>query len=323
MAAKSGWSAIPARRSNSMELGMRRRLLISLVVVNMLSGPLSLVASVALRPKASTPVIQSSDPQAALASIAAQDFIAGRGTLVDYATGEASTTAALEPSLRIAGAPANTSGLGATSFAYAGATTLTVDLRKYEVHTFWVGTATKILRVGVTTTLDNAGNPVLAAQPSLLPQFVSPAAPVAPIDFANDPGVLSSVPSGFEGQLSRWATAFAADDRATLSDLVNNPGTYVGLGGFTVASKPTIITVVTDGRNDWLNIRVRLDLTQVGNPGYRVISDYDLLVKPEGDLPKIIAWGAAGSTGAPLAAYSNAVDPNLFPTPTASATPKK
>ena len=314
MATKNGWSAIPARRSNSVELGTRRRVLISFVVLAMLSGPLSLVASVALRPHSAAPIIQVSDPQAALASIAAQDFIAGRGTLVDYASGEATTSNAIDPNLR---PPSNitSTGLGVTSFAYAGSSSLTVALREYEVHTFWVGTATKILRVGVTTTLDGGGNPVLASQPSLLPQAITPAKPVDPVDFSNAKGVVTAVPSGFEGQLTRWSNAFASDDRATLADLVNSPGNYVGLGGFSVVGTPTILTVLTDGRSNWLNVRVRITLAQVGNPGFSAISDYDLLVKPDGNLPKIIAWGSAGTTGFPLEAYSNSVDLSHFPTP--------
>jgi hypothetical protein len=305
------WSAIPARRSTEMELAVRRRLLVSLVILAMLSGPMSLFISLAMRPAPVAPIVQTTDDEAALASIAVQDFINGVPTKVQVASDDTIGAAVVNPLLRSDGLSApELEPLGATSFAYAGAVVRTVNGRTFKIHTFWVGTADTLYRVGVVTTRNEAGEPVLAGHPSLLPAEYQVSAPTAPIDFAEDAGALSGAPLGLNSQVLKWASAFAGDDRVALKEVVDNPGVFRGLGGFVVVDAPRILTVVIDGREDWLNVRVRIELASVTRPGFRVTADYDLLVKPVGDLPKILSWGPAGSTGTPLQAYANAVDPN-------------
>lgn len=310
MAKKTGWSAVPAQRSNAMELNTRRKILLTLVIIAIVSGPLSLVLSLRSAPVPVTPVIQVSDPSSALASIVAQDFIAGRATLVPFATSGGAEFSGVNPNLRPATSELEAVyPLGVLSFAYAGFSNYSLGGRDFKIHSFLLETKSSILKLGVVTTLDANGQPVLAAQPSIMPNEAVLAPSVSPVDFSGALSEIKSIPAGFDAQMLKWATAFASDDRVALKELVNAPGVFTGLGGFMLEGTPQIITVLSDTTSGLLNVRVRVNLVSITAPGFTAISDYDLLVKPEGDLPKIIAWGVAGTTALPLTPFYNRTAP--------------
>ena len=290
------WTAIPAQRSSVAVLKVKLWLVLGVLVIGFIMGPLALVVALSHRGgSAASPQPSTAESTAsALAQIAANEYIAGQPYTVPIASG-------MNPDH---GASQGSAPLPNASLTYAGSTQHTpLDGVQFSIQKFLVTSGTSIYRLDILMESTPQG-PVLGAQPGLLPYVPAQSGTAQRLDYSNDPGALQATPSSLQGQINRWATAYASGDSQTLALLANHPGTYSALSGFTVVSQPKLLSVVqTSGRN--LIVRVSLLLSPNNAHGFQLTTELDLLVLPGSGIPEIVAWGPPGDE--PLVPYSNVV----------------
>jgi hypothetical protein len=301
------WTAVPAKRLRGSELSWRVNAVLILVTLAALAGPLALLLSSRTAP----PALQEHrvDAVAALAERVAIDFLSGQYTQVPVAVG-------VDPTF---GAPRSVSGqidpdyLRPVLSQVASTQVIAREYRiygerRYELVTVAVfGSDGLAWQVAVPVYLDG---PVLAAAPTLLPPPRHPATPLPALDYRGDIDQVTP-PSNVVPLVAEWATAWASDDRATLKRLTGDvdPGIYRGLGGF-VAERTVLVSAVAIDRVSQSGVPRRLVVrvtVWVRPEGANVSGqsvELDLLVEDAStDLPKISAWGPAGST--PMVEFAN------------------
>lgn len=182
------------------------------------------------------------------------------------------------------------------------------------------------LQLNVPVILSDDG-PRLAALPSFGPWEAASEQQAGISDYSdyNKSSGTVDVPSQVSSQISRWAKAYATDDRETLLSVTgdtNAEHTYIGLGNFTIPTEGSQVKIMsaTSGGADALILRVRVamqngstqstDDDEGSEAPYTANQDFDVLIgSPNSAQPTIQAWGAAGSA-ASLEPYINAVVKN-------------
>lgn len=303
------WTGIPAKRSSATALKTKARALIGVLVLAACMGPIALVVSLAHKAPAPVQIAQSgATPARALASIAGAEFLAAEPYTVPVSNGITATHGA-EPVTPPTSNPTQTPGpavrpssLSVVAMVPSSSFSKRVDGLSYTVEDFLVQTKARLYTLSVTV-LDAQAGPVLAAQPSLVAYHGAPTQTLPRVDYSTDPGVQKTLPAGLRSQVAAWAQAYASDDQHELQVLANHPGPYAALGGFALTGTPQIVTVVRAGAYDY--VRISALLSTSGAQRYRAEMEFDLLVLPGNDLPKIVAWGPAGDV--PLTPYSNVI----------------
>jgi hypothetical protein len=245
---------------------------------------------------APTPVATAPGPTftSAIAQVAALEFLSGQPYTIPVAQG-------IDPNHGASGSQGSTVSLGATGVIFAGTSPGTQSGVNYEVEHFVFTQNSKLYHLDVTMIVTSNGG-VLGAQPALFPANMAPNNSVPPLNYVGAPNTVPT-PANLQQQVNAWATAYATNNSTVLSQIANHPGTYAGLGGYTVVGTPTIVsTISTDGG---YIARVSVLLSSNSAQGYQAETEFDLLVHTGSGLPSIVAWGPPGAQ--PLVPYSNQV----------------
>ncbi len=312
---KPKWAQVPAARTSGPLLKIRFWLLIGTVAAAMLAGLMALpVALQAQQVAASTPDVTTVVPQA-------RGF--AERVVASWLDGD--DLSAFPAAAGLSGPLAGNGLTGASgaawdrfdrhpdgSFVSGGV--------PYEVHHFTVTVNGRRWQLSVLVLLTGDG-PAIGAPLSALP--------VATVDGGQlEAADLSSVE--VEGDVGRarvterlgeWATAYAADDRAELQELAGDTRsgvTYLGLGGYTVDSVRLLgafPATIEQGRVVVGRVRIAM-VEPAAADGEDASSEEDadlftvdldvLVAEFDTQLPKVIAWGPAGSA-ASLEPFHNAV----------------
>lgn len=292
-APRPDWSAVPAERSSRVSLRSRQRLIVGGVLAAAAAGPLALLLTLASGSSAQPAADGGSLSTAhAYARIVAQDYLAGRSTVVPVARN-------INPTM----GHSNDSPSLSVQAMTDGAVQAGVDgSQSYSVHHFTVQTSGRLFDLAVTM-VQGANGPVLGAHPSLLAVGGEPGT-VPAMDYGDSPDKINGAPDGpLVEQVNKWAAAYAAGDSDSLKALVDGAGTYLGLGGFKVDGAAAVVNSV-ENQDGTVVVRAKVPLVAASNPALTFYAEYDLLVQPDGELPKVLAWGPAGS-GPTLQPYQN------------------
>lgn len=305
--------AVPATRSSSAVLQVRRRIVVVLLVLAVVSGPLFGILS--LRNAGSSGVAAGAPAKAvAIAEEAARDFLAGRNSTVPTADG-----VDIEWGVDVNGDPVETP-FAVTSMALTGSTQyLLGDTDDQLVHLIRFRTVVNTIPYNVDVTIvdDPTVGPVLGATPVLLPTSGGPRQ-VSPPDYqGNYVDAESSVEDNVEYAVEQWVDAYAAE--GTSSDRLKieivgdreGPRQYSGLDGWTGELDQIVSAVPVGGGDSGLPggviVQARVVLTPPAANGPSLRSTYDLYVVTESpaEQPPVVAWGTAGSAEE-LTPYMNA-----------------
>lgn len=313
MVDKHPWSAIPAARSSAPVLTIRLWVVIGLVLLAAAMGPLSLVVQAAHAASvAPPPASTGSGPSQGLAQLVALDFVNGIPTSVPTAKN-------VDPTFGINTAQQPTPLPHGPLVPMGTVSTVdTTSKQPYQISSFGFESSGQVWKVAVTM-LQTPSGPVLGAEPSLLPVDLS-AAQYQQENFHTSAGFQEGAPpnSAIQAHVNQWAQAFASNNGATLAQLTGDPSaqTFRGLGGFTLAQAPQILSYVPVAASGVpvvngvtptspMYLRVQLALTSTHAKQYTVTNEYDVLVTGSNTAqPQIVAWGPPGS--APLTPFSNA-----------------
>jgi len=292
------WTAIPAARSSAPVLKVRLWLVLGSLIFAAVCGVLSMVLLLT-RKEAPPPEIPPPLPTAlGEAWTVANEFTAGRTISVPLAA-QMPKTRGTDKSLGVV-----------SSIEWQGYETRKPDgVRSVEYHRFLVTTAPAAegeapgRRVLVVPMEVTESGPLLIASPSLEPA-TAPADPPARIDWTDVEEQLT-VSDQLKRRVESWATAFLADDRGAIQDVVNDPqqGEYAGIGGL-ATEKVDVPSFVALPNGDAV---ARARVTATHPSGWTSEFEWDLLVRnPNQGNPEIVAWGPAG-VGGLLAPYQNAL----------------
>lgn len=307
------WSAIPAARSKAPILQIRLFAVVGVLILSALMGIFSTLAWIS---NASNPV-PTPAPVAQAAGFAesiAQDYLAGRTTTLPVASD-------LSPDF--ASQYTSSDRLKVVSLSRQGFTSVSDNLGVIETTYFLAVTTQGTYRLAVPVRLTTKG-PVLATYPTLLPARYK--ASTGPLDFSNNPypndpyyitpTTIQTATPNVATSISTWATALAANDTQALYQIVNDPnpsaqpGDYVGLGGFTLRTKPQILGGYQVPGSE-LYVRVRLVMSSSSAKGVILSNDYDLeIANPKSPNPAVVAWGPAGSSKNLVAYQTNNIRHN-------------
>lgn len=304
----SPWSAVPARRSSQARLNIKLWALGAVAGLAIVSGPVGLLIN-ASRPAVSASKTTTTSPlvnsEAAVASVIAHNYMAGLPSPVPVAAGVSRDFGAATATGRKARAVVvQFSGAYNESNQATGQT--------WQLNSFVVQAGGRWYRLFIATEQVN-GAVVLASTPSLLPMPTSAPGPVTAIGDNNTAlpfsqvvnGVATSaLPTTVTQVVSQWASAYASGNQARLWQLSGEPqsaaasqrSSYMGLGGFVVATTPRILSATwVDAQESYLLVRVRVVLTSSAAKSYTVANDYDLYVTGASTPnPGVIAWGPSG-----------------------------
>jgi hypothetical protein len=297
------WTAIPAARSSAPVLKIRLWLVLGSLVLAAALGAFGGIAWLTSKP--AEPAEPPPVPQAVgFAGEVANAWVQGRPVGVPVAVG-------VSPSV-VEGVRDGKPLEGAGPLVWDSFELLQPEPgRLIEVHRFFLG-GNPPRALQVTVELTGSG-PVLAAGPSLVPVALSGEV-VERLDYRNADG--PSVTDDVESVATKWAEAFAGDDRDRLRELTGDsePRVYAGLGGFSASDVQVVAAVPSPtSPGSWvIRVEGRLD----GPEGFSGVVEWDLLVSgPETANPRVVAWGAAG-TGLYLTAFENGVAGEAAPTTT-------
>lgn len=249
----------------------------------------------------------------AFAEVAAEDFLAGRPTVLPYVQG-------LDPVLGRGTTQSETggsdpaSGGGAPvaipfrSLAWRSASEGRAGGQSYELDTFVVATASALWHLTIQV-IDAPAGPVIGADPSLAPDPTAPAGTEGALGYSGLAGAgQPELGPGAQRQVQAWAQAYVEGDGATLYRLSGDTGghTYPSLQGWALDRASVAGSVV---KADAALAQVQVVMHEVADPALSVTSSYDLLLDHLGQaLPFVQAWGAAGA-GPTLVPFANAVRP--------------
>lgn len=331
------WSLVPARRSNEATATKRARRTIVVLLVAALAGPLSFLLTVARgAPELDlSPIVPEGR---SIADAAAYQFLTGQPVTVPSAN-----TLDVDDLRFIRGSggkptmPYPTSSITWDRFEKLTFTGPTELVANFEIHKFLVipaipeasgayleqdpadageeqpTTDPNALRVPqmleVPILLSSEG-PRLAAAPAFSPWAPASESQYGVADYSDfNTGQTVDVPPQVTAQVSRWAKAYAEDDRETLLTVTgdtNKDHVYMGLGGFTIPAEGSQVQILTatNGGPETLILRVRVRMQENTTAGaaneeqlpHTSVQDFDLFVKnPNSALPPIESWGVAGS----------------------------
>lgn len=285
----------PLPRSSSAVLRLKLAMVMGGIALVGLFSVVALLVSIGNSGSGAPAAVAPSIKGQGIATQVAWDVIAGRTPGVPYALGLL-ITAPTVPAASL-GTPSSPAGplTDVTSVAWEGAQQL-VDFndQAIEIHSVRLVSPTQSFLLQVTISFSADGSPVLAAAPSFAP-VASPSAPGAQTLLGED------LPSAaVKDRVIAWATAYAADDRAKLTEVAGDRSVrefYRGLGGFTVNSSDVALTSAqlgsATGTSQQMIVRARVSFSRANSV---VVAEFDLLIQdPTAALPKVIAWGAPGS----------------------------
>lgn len=324
MAGRSPLTAVPALRSSLPLLRVRRRAVLIALIAAAGLGVVSAVVTMTRPAGGVTQVIASDSQAAALARIAALDYLAARDTSVGAAAGVDTRFSTRNVPLAIADLAYSSSS------RHQMGDLVQAQFEEVKFRVALAGTdsaAGGLLDLTVPMLKTSAGW-VLAALPSIAPaQAASTTQAVEYSDLfqeggtAGDLGQEPTWGAAAVSQVERWAQAYASEgaNSKALFDLTgdrDSTHSYAGLGGWT-ASKVTVTSYTKGPNNDersstfgsmWVAVRVHLVLTSSAANGPTLSADYDLLLEPGMNpaSPPVTAWGPAGVGPASLIDYSNA-----------------
>jgi hypothetical protein len=293
---RPNWTAVPAMRSTLPVLRLRLYVVLGSLLAAAAAGVFAFMSWVSYLPP--EPDLSSAVPKvSAIALTAAEDYLAGRPARFPVADG-------IDPDFR----PDDVDPMPFPylSLAQGSWRRELVTGRLVETHSFLVVTAERAYTLTVAVALDGSVA-TLAAYPTLTPALVNPGKPAPALEYQGVDSLVESIPTPVSDVLAEWAAAYAADDVQALQVIVGDrtaqAGAYRGLGGFTLATQPVIRSAVATV--DGYVVRVRLVLSATSADGVQMSTDIDVLVQqPNTTLPKVVAWGPAG-TGPSLTKYQN------------------
>lgn len=319
---KYPWSAIPAARSSAPVLKIRLYVILSLLVFCAAMGPLAIIVTVS---RGSAPLVATSTgytDASGFAATIANDYLAVRPTSLPVAKG-------LDPTFSVPAPAADEQPvlpLPVLTVTPIGVRSGSVTDQLFEIHQFAVETAplsdtpsldatgapvaaaTPLYVLDVTIIFDDRGLPVLGATPSLAPWPQATSQP-PPLDYTSVPNQVP-ISKLVQSRINDWAKAWATGNSSELKALTGDPSpssNYEGLGNFTVASLPKVISS-TARQNSDLDVRISVVLQRDGAQGFAAGNEYDLLIgNPISGNPTIQAWGPPGSA-IQLVPYSNAIN---------------
>jgi hypothetical protein len=301
------WTAVPARRLGQRDLNVRIWAVLGALMLAAITGPVALIMAGGDSGVAPVTTYRV-DPVARLATQAAVDFLAGRPTSVTAAEGVDVAFGAQRSQVEIGAAAVRSPLAEVAETAVVDRQRLSYLGRSYEVVTIIaVGRDGSRWTVAVPVYIDG---PALAAGVTLLPSDVGGVLRAPALNYVEDErrtGTSESV----RALVTAWATAYAAGDEVALKQIAGDPqpGRYRGLGGFSVNLTPVIVSAVTvtgDGGSPVQILRVAVWMRPVAALSAQPIAvEFDLLVEQPGtDVPKVVAWGPAGSAPS-LVRYGN------------------
>lgn len=289
------WTAIPAARSSAAMLKVRIWLVLGMLGFAALAGVLAFVGSLSQSdpptPPAPTPVAVATGD----ATTAAQEYVAGLPITIPIADGlPADALAGRKPMA------------GVDHLTWEGFSRVDTQGRILEQHRFLLSGTTGQRERRLVVPMQIVGNQgVLAAVPAL-ERVLRPAALPTHFNWSDVDGQQNpSAP--LQAAVSKWATAYLADDRPTLATTTGDlqSRSYVGLGEFTATA--SAIEAFVPRADKGLSL-VRVAISATGPGGWTSQLEYDLLVSDaDSALPKIVAWGPPGA-GPSLAPYQNALN---------------
>ena len=294
--AGSKWTSIPAIRSNSIGLQKRFYIVLGILLIICLTGPLALLIS--LGSKTSTPVVPESSglgEYVVTAKIAAQDWLAGRKTLVPLAPG-------IERSFNQENLPSQP--MLYNSLDYYKTEPSFDSGHTYNLNYFTLAAKSNNYRIVVTTETVNGLTTIVAA-PSLEMNVYSEKV-AGSYDYLNHKGASQNISDqAIINSVNNWANAYVGNDSEGLKTIVNDNNNYQGIDGFSLIGDPVIVSSLPDTATSYY-LRVKLIISPSSAKLLKLSADYDLLVIAEGkQIPHVVAWGPAGS--APLTPYQNRI----------------
>lgn len=305
--ARNPLTAVPATRSSLPLLKIRRRLVVGVLGVAVLSGFASTGAWLLTDTTPPAAVVLPSAPAVALAETVARDFLAGRKSAVpavhdvtsDFtplATGPDAPKPMTVQALTFSGSQPWKLGDGSSAALVTEQETFTalVDGQLYDI----------------TVPMVQSGKSwYLGAAPSIAPAATGTDQSGESIDYSklypSLGGGTSDLPNdGYRTQIAKWAGIYAkagkadGDLLAITDDVSPENHTYSGLGGWSVVGEPTIGSVVkVSTPYPGFIVRVGLVLRSPAANGPTLSTDYDLYLRSDRNptQPPVVAWGAAGS----------------------------
>lgn len=306
---KRPFTAIPAARSSARSLRIKQWLIIGAWIVLASLGPLSFVMTVRHGGAAAPVAVPAQIPTAdvAFAQVVAEDFLAGRGTVMPV-------TEDLDASLGFGSGAATAfpyRNLVFNSF-YEGTVPHERGLQRITIVTFRVQHRDGALYdLSVTLAKDGRGRPVLSALPYLRRSVLAATDSLPAVNYASAAGSITAS-NQIRTAIEQWARAYVADDREQLKVLINGAtggdapaGDYIGLGSYTLAATPEVLSVVPHTTlADHAYARIRFVFSG-GADGFTATNELDVLVSRfASNDPRVVAWGAPG-TGPVLQPFLN------------------
>lgn len=323
--ARPSLTAVPAQRSSLLQLQVRRRLVIVLLLVAAGAGLLSAFAWLT-HSEATFPGIPARDEVAvSLATVVVHDLVAGRDSGVPAAEGVATTFSAAGQDTF---AGAEVTFAGTTQVRIGDPTKATMVVQRSTFHVTVPGAENPTVYAVSVPMVQSPRGWVLASAPSISP--VQLATPVKVPDYAalypvagTGASELTSLPYGAAAisQIQKWAQVFASEGKASqglfaITGARDSTFKFDGLGGWGVERvdvksfllSPNPEADVDQFGQQRLVVRVALVLTPGGANGPTLNAEYDVLLQPGANpgQPPVTAWGpaAAGPTFA-LENYQN------------------
>lgn len=310
--------AVPAQRSRVDTLKLRRRIILIALITAAAAGVFSAVAWMTKPAAVASKQASGTSPSVALANQVALDYLAGRPTTVPVAKdvpqdfGNTSAKPGLSGNVR----PPILANVTTTTMPNGG----TLDLVRFYIIVDQDGTNPAdgkptrnayYYQLSVPMAVnDKAPTPVLAAVPTILP-LITANTDTSAADLSTLPNKIesSSISNALSQRVSSWATEYAKSgvDSAALKALTGDQDPnhqYSGLGGWTLATAPQILSAAAPPVNEagdrqtGIILRVALVMSPPGANGGTVRSEYDVWVQATGsndDVAPIVAWAPAGS----------------------------
>lgn len=311
-------TAVPAQRSSTPALAVRRRIVIGLLCGAAGIGVLSGLAWLTDTDPPPVQVAARDEAAVALAEVVVADLVAGRNTAVPAAEG-VSTEFSKQGEGVFAGA--QVAFAGSVQERHGDAVSMTTERVQFYVSV--PGQDMYLVSVPMALT---ASGWVLGAAPSVEPAGLSEPAKVpdysALYTEAGTAADLARLPFGdaVVEQVNRWAHAYASGGKASpelfaITGDDDSSRTYDGLGGWSVESAritsymqgPNSASSAAEFGDTWLVVRVALVLAPPAANGPTLSAEYDLLLQPLKNQaqPPVTAWGPAGSGPYRLKNYLN------------------
>lgn len=315
--------AVPAARSSSASLKIRRRVVLGLLVFAIVVSLLALLAS---RGSGESGGASSGDliatPVVAFAEEAARDYLDAKTTDVPVATGVDPTFGYGREAEPFQWSGLNLAGIGSRSYGDSGRpvslVTFYVQIKQPEIVDEETVFNPKLYTLTIPMVSSAGTYPRLAATPSLLPtDFNDGSSDEVPgLDVSQYALAADGASEEVKKVIRDWAFAFAEGGYKdeVLKRITGDQrpeATYTGLGGWDLERLEILGVLPAPDEGVGYVARVRLAIAPPAATGPSTETEYEVWVAQEeaGQAnPPVIAWGTAG-TAETLLPYQNAVIP--------------